>query len=84
MLANLSRHKETVFFDVSKLAEISSFLWPSAAASTILARNTSPIGVLRPRDQPANVFRSSSRSSITGAFRMGFILLDRKKPRKPD
>ena len=55
-----------------------------AAASTILARNTSRIGVLRPRDQPSNIVRSSSRSSITGALRMGSILLDRMKPRKPD
>jgi len=79
-LANLVRHKETVFFDVSKSAAISSFRWRSAAARMILARNTSRIGVLRPRDHASNVFRSSSRNSINGARRMGLILLEKVNP----
>ena len=32
---------------------------PAAAASTILARNTNRVGVLRPRDQAASFWRSS-------------------------
>jgi hypothetical protein len=62
--ANRVRQSETVLGAVFNALAMSLFIVPSAARSTILARNTRRDGVRRPRDQHCNVFRSSSVSVI--------------------
>jgi hypothetical protein len=67
------RQSATALRAVASSAAMSLFIRPSAANSRILDRNTSRVGVLRPRDQRISVFRSSSFSVISQAILIGFI-----------
>ena len=68
------RHVPTVRRVQSSIAAISLLSRPPAAARTIFARNTSRVGVLRPRDHLVNETRSSSVKTMAIAIRMIVIL----------
>ena len=72
--ANRVRQSETVLGAVFNFRAMSLFRMPSAANSTIFARNTNREGVRRPRDHRTRSVRSASVSVICRALFMGFIL----------
>ena len=68
--ANRFRHVPTVRRVQPRPVAISSFRWPSAAASTLFALNTNRVGVLRPRDHFVNDALSSTVNAMAFATRM--------------
>ena len=67
---NRLRHLITVFSATSKRVAIAAFSVPSAAASTILARNTTRRSAVALRANPSSRRRSSSLKTITNGLRL--------------
>src|ERR1051326_4664211 len=77
------RQRPTIVRSIASCAEMALLVSPSAASSTIRARDTVRAGAVRLRDQVSNVCRSASLKLITTAFCIGLILLQKMRHRKP-